>query len=91
MSQAVWRVVVHGRQNAQAASYDTTYFLVSVVAQSKEQAKAAALAYVSAKAIFLDEPGPYRVVRSHQTDELDSRPRRFDGEVVGLEIRFTGR
>jgi hypothetical protein len=91
MSQAVWRVAVHGRQNAQSGSYDTTYFVVSVATPSKERAKAAALAYVSLRGPYLDEPGPYRVVRSHLQANWPDWPRRTDGEVVALEVNFTGR
>jgi hypothetical protein len=95
MEQFVWKVVVAGRAGVQATNiYDLTQFAIDVVAETRAQAKAAALAYVVAKAPYLDEFGPLKFVSSHRVGEIavgPGLPRRANGEVVGFEVGFAGR
>jgi hypothetical protein len=96
VAQFIWKVTIEGRPSARPGSaHDVTRFMVSVVAQTRAQAKASALAYVTSKAPYLDEAGPYRI--SHSQLICDWVPAipwagpRSDGEVIGLEVGFAGR
>jgi hypothetical protein len=95
MEQFIWKVVVAGRRGVSTTSvYDLTQFTINVVAETRAQAKAAALAYVVAKAPHLDEFGPAKFLSSHRVGEIATGPgfpRRANGEVVGFEVGFAGR
>jgi hypothetical protein len=96
MAQITWKVTIDGRQGAAPTwHYDVTRFAVRVVAQTRAAAKAAALAYVMAKTLYLEETGPFRVVSSRQEGEWMSDPshigQRAEGEVIGFEVSFARR
>ena len=96
MAQLTWKVTIDGRAGtAPTARYDVTRFAVRVVAQTRAVAKAAALAYVIAKTLYLEEPGPFRVISSRQEGEWYSDPayigQRAEGEVIGFEVSFARR
>ena len=96
MTQLTWKVTIDGRRGtAPTGHYDVTRFAVRVVAQTRAAAKAAALAYVSVKTLYLEETGPFRVISSRQEGEWMSDTsyigQRAEGEVIGLEVTFARR